>query len=173
MSNFLGKQRIGYEWKIPTGLGALILEGKPDPEELQRMKEMQDAKREVWRPGENAFELFDDLMGIIGREMVVQFWDKFMALLYDEGPYPVKVKISDVSIEKILFENKEFDQLFVCCEKYEILKVSYENLYYDPIDHFLFHDKNRFKFNVSDVHIIEVYENLNTVEKISDWRSEL
>jgi len=87
MNNFLGKRRIGYEWKIPTGLGALILEGKPMPEELQKMKEMQDAKQEVWQPGLKAFELLVDLEGIIGREIVVQFWDDLMVLLDDEGSF--------------------------------------------------------------------------------------
>ncbi|HMP32068.1 MAG TPA: hypothetical protein PKD85_20855 [Saprospiraceae bacterium] len=118
--------------------------------------------------------LQNELVDNLERNIVVQFWDDFMEMLYDEGPFPIKIKIIDVKIEKVIYEGKKFDQLFVYFKNYDVLKVNYENGYYDPMDRYIMReDESTLKFNFADVFVIDFYENLDTIEKISQWRIHL
>jgi hypothetical protein len=173
MKNVFGERGIGFAWKIPKGLGVVYIAGRPSNEEEIEQRKKQDERREKWHPNEIALLIHAELVNNIHKEIVVQFWDNLMEMLYDEGPFPVKIKINAVKIEKIIYENKEFKQLFVYFEDYKLLNVNYKNLYYDPMDGYIIRENNLQKFNFSDVNIIEHYEKLNTLEKLSEWRRKL
>ncbi len=85
-------------WTLPGP--PVDLEGCPSPEERERDEAEARARREVWEPGPEAFELVEQLKRFVGRRVVIQGWDPIMFLLDDEGPCPVRASCVDVILRK-------------------------------------------------------------------------
>lgn len=78
-------------WKIPSIESAFdgYLEGGPTDEERQKIITDTQARRSLWSPSPEAWVQFEDIKDTVGKVVQLQQWDPIMALLDDEGPYPL------------------------------------------------------------------------------------
>lgn len=100
-------------WKIPSGEGAIYLEGIPDEEERDSNRKRTAELRKMWQPSENALCVYRQLKYLEGNKIVIQLWDDLMILLPDEGPLPFSCELIKVFTKNIKECDRDFTQLFV------------------------------------------------------------
>jgi hypothetical protein len=78
-------------WRLPSQARAFDgwIEGSPTPEQRATILAEVARERETWTPGQEAWNQLCDLGRFIGQRVRLQFWDRIMLLLEEEGPYPM------------------------------------------------------------------------------------
>lgn len=84
-------------WKVPSVERAFDgwLEGAPTEEQRRESERSVMEERSNWKPGDQAWQMLEDLKAFIGHRVIIQFWDPIMFML-DEGPSPLEVDCLDV-----------------------------------------------------------------------------
>ena len=146
---------FGY-WKIPSGIGRVILEGDLSEEKKEKYKEETIERRKTWEPGERAIKLYKELKKFTGQYVRTQFWNELFYLLNeDEGTNPFLFKIKRVYIKKVKELERSFDQLFIEFEKPEIIKLGYSEG--DPnLKNFYYSQSKSYHINCSILSYIEL-----------------
>ena len=86
-------------WRVPSEERAFEewLEGAPTPAQREtRLAEVR-AERDAWVPSRAAHEQLHELQAFVGKRVRVQFWDPIMAMLDDEGPFPLVADCRDIA----------------------------------------------------------------------------
>lgn len=87
-------------WRVPSKARAFDgwLEGSPTPDQRTAILAAVARERENWTPNSEAWSQLRDLERFIGQRVRIQFWDKIMFLLEEEGPYPVLAHCEGIAL---------------------------------------------------------------------------
>jgi hypothetical protein len=110
------------QWRVPSVERAFDgwLEGAPTPDQrAARLAEVARERRD-WVPSEEAWSQLRNLQSFIGRRVRVQFWDKIMFLLDDEGPHPILADCRGI----VLLRDEGFLQPYMILNRIEELPNS-------------------------------------------------
>jgi hypothetical protein len=100
-------------WLIPSGEGAIYLEGMPTEEERAAERRITADLRKKWQPDETATVVYKKLKSLEGKQIVVQLWNAYMVYSMDEGPLPFSCELLNVFTKEIKEEDRDFNQLFI------------------------------------------------------------
>ncbi len=106
-------------WRIPSEARAFDswVEGTPTPDQRAAILADVARKRETWAPSKEAWSQLRDLEHFVGQRVRIQFWDRIMFLLEDEGPYPMLADCKGVA----LFRQEGFLQAYLILDQVEEL----------------------------------------------------
>ena len=89
------------EWIIPSGEGAIYIEGTPTDEERVLNRKRTAIRRKNWNPSEKALEVFRQLVMLQGSMVKIQLWNEFMLWGEDEGANPFECNLMKVYVNYV------------------------------------------------------------------------
>ena len=104
-------------WRIPSEARAFDgwLEGAPTPDQRAAILDEVARKRETWAPSKEAWSQFRDLEHFVEQHVRIQFWDRIMFLLEDEGPHPMLANCKGI----IVLRQEGFLQAYLILDQIE------------------------------------------------------
>ncbi len=104
-------------WRVPSEDRAFDgwLEGCPTPDQRTAILAAVARKRENWVPNGEAWGQLRELEHFVRQRVCIQFWDKDMALIPDEGPYPILAYCQGI----VLTRREGFLQAYLILDRIE------------------------------------------------------
>jgi len=154
-----------HPWKYPSQYPYFNLEGSSRP--LSEREKLQiKTDREAWCPSRAAHSLFELLKSSLGKKLLLQVQNP--ANYYDtpnELPEPFVAELKDVTTERVLDGDIEFDQLFVLLSNPRLM--SGESIFneYNYDYHTLLKPQEGRDYRLNFSAVVEL-----SVEQVSFWK---